>query len=99
LSDRDYSPDEVIRRGEEIYRRDLRARVEAEHFGKFIVIDVNSGDYEIDADEIAATSRARIKHPDGSKTRCLLRIGYPAAHHIGGSMRIILVGRCGSSDP
>jgi hypothetical protein len=89
MSDSEFSPDEVVRRGVEIYRRDLHAGVEAEHFGKFIVIDVISGDYEIDANEIAATSRARIKHPDGSKSRCLLRIGYPAAHHIGGSMRII----------
>ena len=42
---------EIVRRGEEIYDRDIRALVEAEHDGKFLVLDIESGDYEIGDDE------------------------------------------------
>jgi hypothetical protein len=73
---------EVVRRGQEIYDRDIRARVEPEHRGEFIVIDIETGDYEIDAREVAAIQRSIAKHPDGR--RCLLRIGFPYTHRIGG---------------
>ena len=75
--------DEVVRRGQEIYDRDLRAAVEPEHRGEFIVIDIETGDYEIDAREVAAIRRSIAKHPDGR--RCLLRIGFPYTHRIGGT--------------
>jgi hypothetical protein len=75
--------DEVVRRGQEIYDRDIRARVEPDHRGEFIVIDIETGDYEIDAREVAAIQRSIAKHPDGR--RCLLRIGFPYTHRIGGT--------------
>jgi len=75
--------DEVVRRGQEIYDRDLRALVEPEHRGEFIVIDLETGDYEIDAREAPAIRRAIAKNPDGP--RCLLRIGFPYTHRIGGT--------------
>jgi hypothetical protein len=75
-----YSKEEVVRRGEEIYGRDIRPKVEAEHRGEFIVIDVDSGDYEIDGNALQATHRVAARHPDGA--RCLLRIGSPVAYHI-----------------
>ena len=41
--------EEIARRGEEIYERDLRARLETEeNRGKFLVIDIATGAYEID---------------------------------------------------
>ena len=35
--------DEVARLGNEVYERDIRAQVEAEHHGEIIAIDVESG--------------------------------------------------------
>lgn len=75
--------DEVVRRGQEIYDRDLRALVEPEHRGEFIVIDLETGQYEIDTREAAAIRRAIAKNPHGP--RCLLRIGFPYTHRIGGA--------------
>lgn len=76
--------EEVARRAHEIYDRDLRAVVEPEHIGKFLALDVETGDYEIDASELAAVDRIEARNTGGRK-RFLFRIGYPAAHKIGGS--------------
>ena len=75
-------PEEVGRRGEEIYQQKLRARVEKQHFGDFLVVDILTGDYEIDRDDLTASDRLRAKNPDAVMYG--LRIGYPAAYHIGG---------------
>jgi hypothetical protein len=73
---------EIVRRGEEIYKQKIRAQVEPQHKGKFLVVDVDTGDYEIDSDELAAFQRARSKRPDAQLY--LLRIGYPTAYRLGG---------------
>ena len=59
-----YSKEEFARRGDEIYERDLRPHVEAGNEGKFIVIDIETGAYEIDADELVASDRLLAHHPD-----------------------------------
>ena len=76
---------EIVRRGDEIYNRDIRALVEAEHDGRFLVLDIQSGDDEIGDDELEPTRRSRAKYPDG--IRYLLRIGYRAAVSLGGASR------------
>lgn len=42
-----YSKDEFARRGDEIYKRDIRAQVEQGNEGKFVAIDIETGAYEI----------------------------------------------------
>jgi len=81
---RRYTTDEVVERGEAIYEREIRPLVEPEHVGKFLVVDIETGAYEIDADELAASVRAFEKNPSGA--RYLVRVGYTAAHQIGGSI-------------
>jgi hypothetical protein len=76
---------EVGRLGDEIYDRHIRALVETKYDGKFLVLDVLSGDYEIDDDDLEANRRSEAKHPDG--VRYLIRIGYPAAFFFGGMSR------------
>jgi hypothetical protein len=79
------SGEEVQRRGEEIYARSLRQRVEtADNIGKILVIDVDTGDYEIDDDELAAAHRALAKHPGAPLWT--MRIGYDVVHTLGGSL-------------
>ena len=48
-----------------------------------MVVDIETGDYEIDADDLAATKRALAKRPDAVLYG--LRIGYPTAYRLGGS--------------
>jgi len=61
MSRADYTKDELVRLGEAIYERDIRARVEPEHRGKFIVIDVETGDYEFDENVVVATRRVAAR--------------------------------------
>lgn len=59
-----YSKEEFARRGDAIYDREITPRLEEPNRGKFVSIDIESGAFEIDADEIAATKRLRARIPD-----------------------------------
>ena len=77
--------EEIARRGEEIYTRDLRARLETEeNQGKFLIIDITTGDYEIDREDLAATERLLARNPNTMTYG--LRIGYEAAYELGGHL-------------
>jgi hypothetical protein len=47
MSDSMLTKDEIARRGREIYDRDIRAHVEPDHDGEFLVVDVPTGDYAV----------------------------------------------------
>ncbi len=74
--------EEIARRGQEIYERDIRSGVEPQHTGEFLVVDVTTGDYELSPDEAEAFCRAEEKNPEG--LFYLMRVGHRAAHRIGG---------------
>ena len=76
-----YDADEHARRGDEIYERQIRATVEPQRDGDFIAIDVESGDYEVSADERDATERLIARRPDAQIW--LRRVGSPYAYRIG----------------
>ncbi|MBC8232937.1 hypothetical protein H8E77_25625 [bacterium] len=77
-----YTPKEVSSRGEAIYEQQIRGKVEIDHKGKFLVIDVETVEYEIDADDLIATKRLLARRPDAILYG--LRIGFPTAYRIGG---------------
>jgi len=70
-----YSADEIIRRGEELYGERFRPLLEPKDVGKYLILDIETGDYEIDADQVAALNRAMARHPEG--VRSIKRIGFP----------------------
>ena len=72
-------------RGEAYYDRVLRSKLEPKHVGKYLVLDIETGDFEVDADEMAALTRAEAKHPDSFFY--ILRVGYTAAGGIGARPR------------
>lgn len=77
---------EIDRRGVDLYERRIRPLVERpEHIGKQIVIDVRSGDYEIDEDGLAASQQMLARHPDAALYG--LRIGYDAVYALGGVLK------------
>ena len=83
----EYTTDEVCERGKQIYDEQIRHLVEPSENGKFILIDIVSGDYEIDEDEIAADDRLNERRPDA--VGYLGRVGCNAAYRIGfGGSRI-----------
>lgn len=78
---RRYPKEEFARRGNEIYERDIRAQVEADNEGKIVAIDLETGDWEMDADEIAACDRLEARHADAQIW--ILRVGYPSVRRFG----------------
>jgi len=68
-----YNKEEFARRGDEIYERDIRPHLITNDEGKFAVIDIETGAYELDANELAASDRLLARHPDAQMW--LIRIG------------------------
>ena len=58
-----YSKEEFARRGDDLYEREIRRHLKAEDEGKFAAIDIETGAYEIDPDELAASDRLLARHP------------------------------------
>ncbi len=74
-----YTTEEIGRRGRDIYERRIRGEVESAHRGKFIVIDITTGDYEIGENGREASSRMRERSPEavmhGTRAGAAYRIG------------------------
>ena len=68
--------DAVVDRAYAIYDAKIRRLVEPEHHGEYLSLDVKTGEYEIDIDEMAANSRMLERH--SPETLVMMRIGYPA---------------------
>jgi hypothetical protein len=76
-----YSKEEYARRGDEIYERVPRPTLESGNEGRFVAIDIETGAYEIDADELAASDRLLARVPNAQIW--LRRIGSRYAHRFG----------------
>ena len=61
----DLSREDVAERGDALYESEVRPRIDEDaQRGKFVVIDVRSGAFEIDEDEMAAGDRLAVRRPD-----------------------------------
>ena len=76
-----YTKEEFARRGDEIYERELRPILEKRDEGKFVAIDIETGAYEVDSDELAASDRLLARVPNAQIW--LRRIGSRYARHFG----------------
>jgi hypothetical protein len=74
-------PGETSRRARDWYEEHIRRSVECEHFAKYLVLDIDTGDYEIDADHLTASNRAAARRPDARLFT--IRIGYDVGGRIG----------------
>lgn len=77
-----YNGEEIVRRGRQLYEDSIRTRVESGNRGKILVINVETGEHVIDADEMAATETANARF--GDVPLFVLRIGHPALYCLGG---------------
>jgi hypothetical protein len=82
-----FSSATIVERGQALYDQTIREKVEPSHHGEFLVVDIETGEFEIDASELAALERAQAKHPGAALY--LMRVGYRAAHRIGGRLLAI----------
>jgi hypothetical protein len=75
--------DEIAALASAIFDRQVRPALRPEDDGKFVAIDVGTGDFEIDEDDYAAVARLRSRKPAADVW--LMRAGYPTAY----KMRVV----------
>jgi len=81
-AERRYSKEEFARRGDAIYENDVRPQLKSEDEGKFAAIDIESGTYEIDEDELKACDKLSACIPDAQIW--LVKVGSRYLHRFGG---------------
>ena len=70
----DYKKGEAAHLGREIYVKSIKPLMTEEDIGKFVAIDVDTGDYEMDIRVAEALHRLRKRHPGSALTA--QRVGY-----------------------
>ena len=75
--------EEVVRLGKELYEREIRRKVEDDHRGEIISIDVESGDWEIGESVVATTDRLWERRPEAINIYSLT-IGDEVLYRFGG---------------
>jgi hypothetical protein len=77
-----YSKEEFAQRGDQIYATTIQPYLAEQDQGKFVVIDIESGAFEIDEDELAASDRLLARCPHAQVW--LIRVGSRYARRFGG---------------
>jgi hypothetical protein len=76
-----YSKEEAARRGDEIYEQDVRPKVGAQDHGKYVAIDIETRQWEMDEDEMVAGDHLRGRIPDAQIW--MTRVGYGYTRRFG----------------
>ena len=74
--------EEIARLGREMYQRDIRHQLEADHHGEVVSIDVDSGSCAVAGDVITAVDCLREMEPGTVNILCE-RVGYSALRRFG----------------
>jgi len=75
------SLDELAKLGKEIFDRQVQPTLRPEDDGKFVAIDVDTGDYEMGEDDYAAVARLQLRKPLADIW--LMCAGYPTTYRMG----------------
>lgn len=76
-----FSKEEHARRGTEIYEQQIRQKVETDHQGEIVAIDIETGDFEIAPKLLDAARCLRDRHP--AAQIWAVRVGHRAVHRFG----------------
>jgi hypothetical protein len=74
-----YSRQEHAQRGKAMYEQHIRPIVETGNHGKIVALDVDSGEFEIAANTIAAAEKLLARRPEAQIW--FVRIGHAGVHH------------------
>ena len=74
--------EEAVRVGRGIYERDILPQVEADHFGEYVAIDIETGDWAVADTTRIAVERLRAQRPAAVDVLCE-RVGYRALRSFG----------------
>jgi hypothetical protein len=72
---------EIVRKAQELYDQRWRAQLEKTHWGSFVSIEPESGEYFLGGTMHEAIASARKAHPQ--RVSYTLRVGYAVAVEIG----------------
>ncbi|MFH1563164.1 MAG: hypothetical protein ABIF11_07100 [Nitrospirota bacterium] len=64
-----------------IYESQIRKKLEREHKGEIVAVEITSGDFFLGRNEIEAYEKGIEKYPD--KTFVYKRVGYEVTHFVG----------------
>ena len=79
------SRDQVAQRAKKLYADHIRAEVETEEsLGAMVIIDVETGDYEVDPSGLESARKLHARRPNAELFG--IRIGCRAADAIGGTL-------------
>jgi 1,4-dihydroxy-2-naphthoyl-CoA synthase len=79
------SSEEVAKRAYQIYESEIRQKVETEeNIGKMVIINIETGDYDLDETGLQAAKNLQAKSPYARLFG--IRIGYNVAASFGGVM-------------
>ena len=79
---------QIGQRGQALYDQTLKAQVEEGNLGKFLILDVSTGDYEIDPEDLNASKQLLKRRPDAVLFG--VRIGHRAAYRMVGVKEALL---------
>ena len=79
---RRYEKEEFARLGDSVYEMQVRPHLTTKDEGKFAAVDIESGAYEIDEDELEACDRLSACVPHAQIW--LVRVGSRYVHRFGG---------------
>lgn len=82
-----YSLEEFARRGDAIYREQIEPRLTSKDKGKFVAIDIETGEYAISRDSMMATKKLYARIPDAQPW--MVRVGFEFVHRLGGHRRVV----------
>ena len=69
---------EVGEIGREVYERVVVPQLRPEDRGKYVAVDVDAGEFEVDADDLTAVDRLLDRRP--GVRLLLMRAGYPTTY-------------------
>jgi hypothetical protein len=79
---RRYSKEEMAQRGQAIFENQICQQLKKARKRDFLAIDVETGAFEVDADEMSASNRLHARIPDAQIW--MRRVGSRYARHFGG---------------
>ena len=85
-----YSKEEFARRGQALYEQRVRPQVEEGNIGRIVAIDIETGEFEVADDPLAASDQLFARCPDAQPW--LVRIGHRALHRFVSRMAIAASG-------
>lgn len=81
----EYSKEEFARLGDEIYTHDIYPQLQPDSQGKIVAIDIITGAWEIDNDEISASTRLESCYPNAQIW--IVKVGSRYVRRFGANIR------------